>query len=124
MLAGWVTSLVFTFIIYTLVVSFSDAGKALAVFLLVIQVAGAGGAYPLPLLPEWFQNVSPFLPATHSIDAIRAALAGIYHADYWISLGWLIAFVLPMLLLGLALRKPLIGVNQSMERMLQSTKLM
>ncbi len=51
MLVGWTTSLVFTFIIYTLVVSFSDAGKALAVFLLVIQVAGAGGAYPLSLLP-------------------------------------------------------------------------
>lgn len=123
-LVGWVTSTVFTFIIYTLVISFSDAGKALAVFLLVIQVAGAGGAYPLELLPEWFQRVSPFLPATHSIDAFRAALAGIYQGDYWISLGWLLAFVLPMLLLGLVLRRPLIGVNQKMEAMLHSTKLM
>ncbi|MGM7679641.1 YhgE/Pip domain-containing protein [Microbacterium sp. A94] len=124
LLLGWVTSLVFTFIIYTLVVSFSDAGKALAVFLLVIQVAGAGGAYPLVLLPQWFQNISPFLPATHAIDAFRAALAGIYHADYWISLGLLLAFIVPMLLLGLALRKPLIGINAKMEGMLQSTKLM
>lgn len=124
LLLGWVTSLVFTFIIYTLVVSFADAGKALAVFLLVIQVAGAGGAYPLALLPEWFQSISPFLPGTHAIDAFRAALAGIYHADYWISLGLLLAFLLPMLLLGLALRKPLIGVNAKMEGMLQSTKLM
>ncbi|MGO3886616.1 MAG: YhgE/Pip family protein [Mycetocola sp.] len=124
MLVGWVTSLIFTFLIYTLVVSFSDAGKALAVFLLVVQVAGAGGAYPLPLLPEWFQNVSPFLPATHSIDAIRAAMAGIYQGDYWVSLGWLLSFALPALLLGLALRKPLIGLNNTMERMLQSTKLM
>jgi len=124
LLVGWATSLVFTFVIYTLVVSFSDAGKALAVFLLVIQVAGAGGAYPLALLPEWFQSVSPFLPGTHAIDAFRAALAGIYQADYWISLGWLLAFILPMLLLGLALRKPLIGVNAKMEGMLQSTKLM
>ncbi|WP_460772114.1 YhgE/Pip domain-containing protein [Microbacterium sp. GXF7504] len=124
MLLGWCTSLVFTFIIYTLVVSFSDAGKALAVFVLVIQVAGAGGAYPLSLLPEWFQNVSPFLPATHAIDAFRAALAGIYHADYWISLGWLLAFLVPMALLGLALRKPLVGFNEKMEAMLHSTKLM
>ncbi|MGX1702473.1 YhgE/Pip family protein [Microbacterium sp. NPDC055357] len=124
MLVGWTTSLVFTFLIYTLVVSFSDAGKALAVFLLVIQVAGAGGAYPLSLLPEWFQNVSPFLPATHAIDAFRAALAGIYQADLWISLGWLLAFMVPMLLLGLVLRKPLIGLNEKMEGMLQSTKLM
>ncbi|NLB46379.1 MAG: YhgE/Pip domain-containing protein [Microbacteriaceae bacterium] len=124
MLSGWLTSLVFTFVIYTLVVSFSDAGKALAVFVLVIQVAGAGGAYPLPLLPQWFQNVSPFLPATHSIDAIRAALAGTYHGDYWIAIGWLLAFIVPALLLALVLRKPLIGLNQMMERQLQSTKLM
>lgn len=124
MLVGWVTSLVFTFLIYTLVVSFSDAGKALAVFILVIQVAGAGGAYPLPLLPAWFQNASPFLPATHSIDAIRAALAGIYQGDFWVSLGWLLAFLVPALLLGLVLRKPMIGLNQKMEGMLKSTKLM
>lgn len=124
MLVGWVSSLVFTFLIYTLVVSFSDAGKALAVFLLVIQVAGAGGAYPLPLLPQWFQNVSPFLPATHTIDAIRAALAGIYRGDYWVSLGWLLLFLVPALLLGLVLRKPLIGMNKKMESMLQSTRLM
>ncbi|GAA1851368.1 YhgE/Pip family protein [Microbacterium koreense] len=124
MLTGWTTSLVFTFIIYTLIVSFGDAGKALAVFLLVIQVAGAGGAYPLALLPEWFQSISPFLPATHAIDAFRAALAGIYEADYWIAMGWLVAFVLPMLVLGLVLRRPLIGFNHWVERTLQSTKLM
>lgn len=124
MLTGWTSSLVFTFVIYTLVVSFSDAGKALAVFLLVIQVAGAGGAYPLPLLPEWFQNVSPFLPATHTIDAIRASLAGIYQGDYWVAMGWLVFFLVPAGLVGLALRKPLIGFNQKMEGMLQSTKLM
>lgn len=124
MLTGWATSLVFTFIVYTLVVSFSDAGKALAVFILVIQVAGAGGAYPLVLLPEWFQNISPFLPATHAMDAFRSAMAGIYHADFWVSLGWLLAFLLPMLLLGLVLRKPLVNVNESMDRALKSTKLM
>ncbi len=124
MLAGWTTSLVFTFIVYTLVVSFRDAGKAVAVFLLVIQVAGAGGAYPLALLPEWFQSISPFLPATHAIDAFRAALAGIYRADYWISLGLLLAFLIPMLILGLALRRPLIGLNDDMDRMLRSTQLL
>ena len=124
MLTGWLSSLVFTFIIYTLVVSFSDAGKALAVFLLVVQVAGAGGAYPLPLLPEWFQNISPFLPATHTVDAIRASMAGIYHADYWVAIGKLLLFLVPTALLGLALRNPLIGFNKKMEGMLQSTKLM
>ena len=123
-LAGWVTSLVFTLIIYTFVVAFGNAGKALAVLLLVIQISGSGGAYPLQLLPEWFQNISPFLPATHAIAAMRAAIAGTYNGDFWISIGMLALFVVPTLLLGLVLRRPLISFNQGLVRAMESTKLM
>lgn len=123
-LAGWVISLVFSLIIYTAVVAFGNAGKALAVLLLVIQISGSGGAYPLELLPTWFQNISPFLPATHAIDAMRAAIAGTYGADFWVSIGWLLAFVLPTLLLGLVLRRPLISFNRGLVEALESTKLM
>lgn len=123
-LAGWVSSLVFTLIIYTLVVTFGNAGKALAVLLLVMQISSSGGAYPLQLLPQWFQNVSPFLPATHAVSAMRSAIAGIYQNDYWVSLGWLAAFAAPALLLGLVLRLPLIGFNRKLLRALESTKLM
>ena len=124
LLAGWVTSLVFTLIIYTFVVAFGNAGKALAVLLLVIQISGSGGAYPLQLLPAWFQNISPFLPATHAISAIRSAIAGTYGADLWVSLGLLLAFTLPTLLLGLVLRRPLISFNRGLVDAMASTKLM
>lgn len=123
-LAGWVASLVFTLIIYTAVVAFGNAGKALSVLLLVVQISGSGGAYPLQLLPQWFQSVSPFLPATHAINAMRAAIAGTYGADYWVSLGLLAAFILPALLLGLVLRRPLISFNRGLAEALESTKLM
>ncbi|WCD93390.1 YhgE/Pip domain-containing protein [Microbacterium sp. nov. GSS16] len=123
-LAGWVASLVFTLIIYTLVVTFGNAGKALAVLLLVMQISGSGGAYPLQVLPQWFQNISPFLPATHAVNAMRSAIAGIHQGDYWVSLGWLLAFTLPALLLGLVLRRPFIRSNQKMLAALESTKLM
>ncbi len=123
-LAGWVASLVFTLIIYTLVVTFGNAGKALGVLLLVIQISGSGGAYPLQVLPQWFQSISPFLPATHAVNAMRSAIAGIHQNDYWVSLGWLLAFTLPVLLLGLVLRRPFIRSNQKMLAALESTKLM
>lgn len=123
-LAGWVTSIVFTLIVYTAVVAFGNAGKALAVLLLVIQISGSGGAYPLQLLPDWFQNISPFLPATHAIDAMRAAIAGSYGGDYWISIGLLALFIVPALLLGLVLRRPLITFNRGLVEALESTKLM
>lgn len=123
-LAGWVISLVFTLLTYTAVIAFGNAGKALSVLLLVVQISGSGGAYPLQLLPPWFQSVSPFLPATYAIDALRAAIAGVYGADFWIALGMLALFILPALLLGLVLRRPLISFNRGLVEALESTKLM
>jgi len=123
-LAGWVISLVFTLIVYTAVVAFGNAGKALSVLLLVIQISGSGGAYPLQLLPAWFQGISPFLPATYAVGALRSAIAGDYQGDFWVSLGMLSLFVLPALLLGLVLRRPLISVNRGLVKALESTRLM
>ena len=124
MLAGWVTSLVFTLPIYTFVAAFGNAGKAIGVLLLVIQISASDGSYPLELLPGWFQSVSPWLPATHAVDAMRSALAGTYDGDYWISLGLLTLFLVPVVLLGLVLRRPLIGYNRKLKDALASTKLM
>ena len=71
LLAGWVSSFVYTMIIYTLTVSFGDIGKALCVILLVIQIAGAGGTFPIEVTPQFFQNLYPFLPFTYGINALR-----------------------------------------------------
>lgn len=124
LLAGWVMSLVFALITYTLVLSFGEAGKATAVFLLVVQISAGGGAYPLAVLPAWFQNISPWLPVTHATNAVRSAIAGVYDGDYWKSLGLLALFILPALLIGLVLRLPVLKMNNSLARALESTKLM
>lgn len=124
MLAAWLMSLVFTMITYTLVVAFGNAGKALAVLLLVVQISSSGGAYPLEVLPQWYQNISPFLPATHAVNAMRPAIAGVHNVDYWVSLGWLSLFIVPTLLLGFVLRRPLMDFNQNLLRELESTKLL
>ena len=61
---------------------------------------------------------------TRSAARTRAAIAGTYGADYWVSLGLLAAFILPALLLGLVLRRPLISFNRGLAEALESTKLM
>ena len=109
MLCFWVSGLVYSLFIYTLVLAFANLGKAIAVLFLILQVTAGGGAYPLQVLPEFFQIASPFMPATHTINAMRAAMMGIYNGDYYTSMGMLLLFVLPSLLLGLVLRKPLEG---------------
>lgn len=124
LLSGWACSLVFTLIIYTLTVSFGDVGKALAVILLVIQIAGSGGTFPIEVTPQFFQNVYPFLPFTHGINAMRETIAGQYGLAYWADLLKLGAFLPAALFLGLVLRKPLIRMNAFFEARLENTGLM
>ena len=124
MFAAWIVSLVFMLIIYALVITLDSAGKALAVLLLVIQVSGSGGAYPLPLLPEWFQNVSPWLPATYAIDAFRSAIAGTYHGDIWRELGMLLLFTIPALVVGLLIRRAMDAYHKRLQKAIKKTKVM
>lgn len=123
-LAGWTMSFVFSLITYTLVLAFGEAGKALGVLLLVVQISAGGGAYPLSVLPQWFQNISPFVPVSHATTAVRAAIGGIYDADYWKALGWLLLFTLPFLFIGLVLRLAVKKFNDDLNASLEATKLM
>lgn len=107
MVCMWTAGLVFTFVIYALVASFANLGKALAVILLIVQVTGCGGSYPLQILPDFVERVSPYLPATHVVNALRAAMMGVYGNDFWLEIGTLLLFLIPAALLGLVLRKPL-----------------
>ena len=109
MLAFWFAGLVLSFMIYTLVVSFGNLGKAIAVLLLIVQVTACGGSFPLQMLPDFVQAISPWVPATYIVDAIQAAMMGVYQNDFWVSMGFLALFIVPFLLLGLALRKPMEG---------------
>lgn len=122
MLTGWVASLVFSFFTYTMVASFGNVGKAIGVLTLVLQISGANGAYPLAVLPKIIGDISPFLPATHAITALRAAIAGIYNNDYWHAIGSLLLFLIPLLLIGLLLRIPLVKFNKWYVAKVEGTK--
>lgn len=124
LLCYWVSGLVFAFIIYSLVVSFANFGKAISVFLLIIQVSGGGGSYPLQSLPTFVQELSPYLPVTHAVNAMRAAMFGVYNGDFWTEIGILLLFTVPFIVLGLVLRTPLIKVVSKFVEMVESSKVM
>lgn len=124
LLACWVSSVVYVNIIYTFTVSFGDVGKAICVVLLVMQVAGSGGTFPIEVAPEIFQKIYPFLPFTHSMTAMRECVAGFYQYTYWAELGIMCLFLLASLFLGLVLRKPVIRLNELFIEKLEDTKLM
>ncbi|HJI97781.1 MAG TPA: YhgE/Pip domain-containing protein [Collinsella intestinalis] len=124
MLVGWLAGFVFSNMIYTLTVSFGDIGKAIAVVLLVMQVAGSGGTFPIEMTADFFQAVYPFLPFTHVINAMHAAMAGAYGMEFWIELGTLALYLIPSLALGLVFRRPVIRANRWIIEKLEETKLM
>lgn len=124
LLACWFSSIVFVNIIYTLTVSLGDIGKAVSVILLVVQVTGTGGTFPIEVAPKFFQAVYPLLPFTHSMAALRETVGGMYGMNYWIDLGKLVIFLVISLIVGLVLRKPIIKLNDAFTEKLEETKLM
>ncbi len=124
MITGWVASTVFINIIYSLSVSFGDVGKAIGVLFMVIQVAGSGGTFPVQMLPPLFQRLYSFLPFVYSENAMREAICGVYGNNWLIAVGTLALYLIPALLLGLVLRKPVVRVNEWIEEHLEETKFM
>ena len=122
-LTGMFTSFVYVNLIYALTASFGDIGKAIAVVLMVMQVAGSGGTFPIQCAPKFFQVVYPLLPFTHSMNAMRECIAGFYGTTYATELSKLAIFLAPSLLLGLLLRKPIIKMNDAFMEKLESTHL-
>ncbi|CUX44993.1 YhgE/Pip domain-containing protein [Clostridium sp. C105KSO13] len=124
LVAGWFTSIVYVNIIYTLTVSFGDIGKAICVVLLVMQVAGSGGTFPIEVAPVFFRKVYPLLPFVHSMAAMRECVGGMYGNTYWKELGILGIFLIMSLILGLVLRSPIIKLNEAFGEKLEETHLM
>lgn len=123
-LIGAVTSFTFTLMIYTLTISFGDIGKAFAVVIMVIQIAGSSGTYPIELLPDIFQAIYRYFPFPYAINAMRETISGMYENDYNIYMGQLLIFAVASLVVGLVIRKPFMKVNHFIEERMEDTQLM
>lgn len=99
-----ISSIIFIVIIYTLVSLLGNIGKALAVILLVLQVAGSGGTFPVEVMPRFFRALNPLLPFTYAISAMREAVAGIVKVNLISDLSKLFIFMFVFLLLGVLLK--------------------
>ena len=107
-----------------MVASFGNVGKAIGVLFLIMQISGSNAAYPLSILPHFISDISPWLPVSYSVTAMRGAIAGIYENDYWIAMGKLALFLVPLLFIGLVLRHALLGFNHWYEARVERTKLL
>ncbi len=81
-LACCICSLNFMAMNYALVYALDNIGMAAAVIIMVIQVAGSGGSYPIDVLPEFFQKLYKFMPFHYGMDMIRETIGGFYDHTY------------------------------------------
>ncbi|PEA54836.1 phage infection protein [Bacillus pseudomycoides] len=110
---------VFVCIVYSLVSVFGNIGKSMAIVLLVLQVAGSGGTFPIQMTPKFFQAIYPFLPFTYAIRIIRETVGGMMWGIVWKDILILCVWVGVMLVIALALKKP---INKSSEKFVENAK--
>ncbi len=123
-LAGCFASLVYSFLIYSLTVTFGDIGKAIAVILLVIQIGGSGGTFPIDVTPKFFRTIHPYLPFTYVVNAMRECVCGTFGSDYWIDLLKLSAYIVIALVIGLVIRIPFKKPISFFNKRLEDTEVM
>lgn len=119
-LTGALTAFTFSLLIYSLAISFGDVGKALVVVIMVIQVAGSGGSYPVDVLPQLFRSLYPFMPFHYGMDMIRETVGGMYGSTYLrcalVLLGMCVLFTVLGLLLYYPARRLNAAIAASKER--------
>ena len=123
-LAGIFTSFVYVNIIYALASAFKHIGKALVVILVIVQIPGSSGMYPIEMMPDFFQYLHPLLPFTYGISAMRETIGGMYGMDYAINLGVLAVFLAVALFIGVKLRTLMLNLNLLFDKELERTGVM
>ncbi|MBQ6401494.1 MAG: YhgE/Pip domain-containing protein [Firmicutes bacterium] len=123
-LACCVISAAFTLFIYAFAFALDSIGLVLCVVFMIIQIAGAGGLFPIQVVPPVFQALNPFMPLRYAMDALRECIGGMYNGTYIKCLGILILFGAAAAGLGLLLYKPMRRVNEIFEEVKEESGIM
>lgn len=115
-ITGLIASFVFTLFMYSLTVAFRAVGQAIVVVILVIQVAGSGGTFPIEMLPAVYQAVYRFLPFNYAINAMRECVGGMYGSDHLVDIGKLLIFAAVGVVIGLVMMKPFSRLREAVDR--------
>ena len=123
-LAGIVSSICFVTINYVLSFTLGSAGLGASVIIMVVQVAGSGGTYPVEVLPKIFQILYPFMPFKFAMNAMREAVSGFYGTYFRDNIRTMLLITLGCLVLGLIIYYPGKLLNDTIEKSKKATGVM
>ena len=67
----------FLAIVEFLIETFGDIGKFIALIILVLQLAAAGGTFPIETVTKGFRWLHPLLPMTYTINLLKESLVSV-----------------------------------------------
>ena len=121
MLTGVISSFTYLSLIYALATTFQHVGKGLCVLLVIVQIPGASGLYPIEMMPDFFRRAYPLFPFTYSIDAMRETIGGFYDGAWLRHVAALMVFVALSFVLGIAVRPYLGNLNRLFARQIEES---
>lgn len=78
-----ITSWVFMAILQFLVTAFNDAGRFIAIILLILQLTTSAGTFPLELIPTPLQKFNALVPMTYSVSGYKAVISSGNYSQMW-----------------------------------------
>lgn len=117
-------SIAFCILIFTLVSCFRTLGKGIAMFLLVIQIGGSGGTFPVQMTPTFFRTINSVIPFTYGINACREAIGGVYMQNLLGDIGALLLFAIIPLIFGIMFKEDINDLLEPLSEKFEKSFLM
>ncbi|MGO3381364.1 MAG: YhgE/Pip family protein, partial [Loigolactobacillus coryniformis] len=88
------------FLVMLLSMAFDNPGRFVAMVLLMLQLGGSGGTFPMEITNSFYNAIHPYIPMTYSILGFRQAItSGLGSGQIWSSTGVLVGILVVSLLL-------------------------
>jgi putative membrane protein len=116
-------SVIFMVLIYSFVSAVGQVGKMIAILLLVFQISGTGGIYPIEIMNPIFQALYPYLPMTYAINIVRETVLGLIWSNYIPSFLVLMAIAIATIILSLIIKEKADKASHFFEEKLEDSGL-
>lgn len=98
-------SLIFMALVYSLISIFGEVGKGIVIVLLLFQISGTGGIYPIEIMNKFFGFLYPYLPMTHGINLVRESQLGLIWSNYILSFIFLAGLGVAVVIVAIILKQ-------------------
>ena len=122
-LSCWFVSVVFMELVYSLISAFGQVGKVISILLLVFQISGTGGIYPIEIMGPIFKTLYPYLPMTYGINIIREASLGLLWSNYIPSFIVLLVILIATVVICLLIKEKADDISHYFENKLEESDL-